>query len=329
MAAFDVTTKPTSLTLKPGSTGSIMVVVSNRLGRPIMGLVEGVMTPASAANWLLSPPELQRRYEADPAATVNYEFKVVVPKDAPAQAAQFKARVRDVLAPDDTRVEGQTVGINVSPDQVEPKPKRTGIPWWVFAIAGVVVLGVGFGIYMLVKPKGVPDVVGKPESAAVAALTKAGFDTVVVVDTLGEQDKDTNRVIRQDPKAKDKMPKAGKNDTLKATIVLNRQWAEVPAIVGQREAAGIDRIRSAGFVLGDARTVWTHTESQDNLISRVSPDAGTKLIIGKPVSYAVYQYTTRPISECERNPLLCRKERIGDVRVSPGPPPAVVAPAPH
>jgi hypothetical protein len=34
MAAFDLTTKPTSLSLKPGSTGSILVVVSNRLGRP-------------------------------------------------------------------------------------------------------------------------------------------------------------------------------------------------------------------------------------------------------------------------------------------------------
>src|SRR5687767_7516889 len=116
MAAFDVTTRPTSLPLRPGSTGTIMVVVSNRLGRPVVALVEGSLVPAAAARWLVSPPDLQRRYEADPAATVSYEFKIAVPADAPSQAVQFKASVRDVMAPDDTRVEGQTVAINVTPD---------------------------------------------------------------------------------------------------------------------------------------------------------------------------------------------------------------------
>jgi peroxiredoxin len=154
MAAFDVTTRPTSLSLKPGSTGSIMVVVSNRLGRPIMGLVEGVLTPGPAARWLVPPPDLQRRYEADPAATANYEFKVAVPKDAPAQAVQFRATVRDVLAPDDTRVEGQTVAINITPDAVTPTTGKKKLPWWVWLIAGLVVVGVGIGIILAVTKKG-------------------------------------------------------------------------------------------------------------------------------------------------------------------------------
>src|SRR5918995_4645316 len=116
MAAFDVTTKPTSLALKPGETGSIMVVVSNRTGKPVMGLVEGVLTPDSASKWLISPPitELQRRYEADPAATVTLEFKVAVPANAVAQDLQFQGIARDVLAPDDTKVGGQTVAIKVT-----------------------------------------------------------------------------------------------------------------------------------------------------------------------------------------------------------------------
>ncbi len=154
MAAFDVTTRPGNLSLKPGSTGTIMVVVSNRLGRPIMGLVEGLLTPASAARWLVLPPDLQRRYEADPAATVNYEFKVAVPKDAPAQPVQFKASVRDVLSPDDTRVEGQTVAINVTPDAVTPTTGKKKLPWWVWLIAGLVVVAVAIGIILAVKKEG-------------------------------------------------------------------------------------------------------------------------------------------------------------------------------
>jgi hypothetical protein len=298
MAAFDVTTKPTSLSLKPGSTGSIMVVVSNRLGRPVMGLVEGTLTPASAAKWLVSPPDLQRRYEADPAATVNYEFKVAVPKDAPAQSAQFKASVRDVLAPDDTRVEGQTVAINVTPDAVAPKPPRTGIPWWVFVIAGVVVLGVGLGIYLLVRQKGVPDVVGKPPAEAIAILTKAGFDSVIAVDTLGDQAKDTNRVVRQEPEPKANMPKAAKDSALKATIVVNRSSATVPALVGEPLAFAIDRINQAGLRTGTLGGKYTGVVSEGDRIVSTNPVAGTVVALGSPVSLVIYKYSETPPKAC-------------------------------
>jgi hypothetical protein len=152
MAAFDITTNPRSLSLKPGSTATIIVVVSNRLGRPVMALVEGVLTPASAAKWLVHPPDLQRRYEADPAATVNYEFRIAVPKDAPAQPAQFKASVRDVLAPDDTRVEGQTVGIDVTPNPVAPGPPPRS-RWWIWLIVAAVVLGAALAVWLIIRPK--------------------------------------------------------------------------------------------------------------------------------------------------------------------------------
>ncbi len=298
MAAFDVTTKPTSLTLKPGTTGSIMVVVSNRLGRPIMGLVEGVLTPASAAKWLVSPPDLQRRYEADPAATVNYEFKVTVPKDAPAQAAQFKASVRDVLAPDDTKVEGQTVGITVSPDPVEPKPPRTGIPWWVFVVAGVVVLGVGFLIYWFLRPKKVPDVVGKPPAEAIALMTKAGFDSVIVVDTLGDPARDTNRVVRQDPEAKGKMPKVEKDSMSRTTIVVNRSSATVPVIVGQPLAFAIDRINQAGLRTGTLGGKYTDSVSKNDRIFSTFPAEGRVVALGSPVNLVIYKYSEQPPRTC-------------------------------
>jgi hypothetical protein len=169
MAAFDVITKPTSLSLDAGSTGSIMVVVSNRQGRPVMGLVEGVLTPATVAKWLVPPPadQAQRRYEADPAATANLEFKVAVPADAAAQDVQFKAVVRDVLAPDDTRVEGQTVAIKITPKPQGGGRTGTRIPWWVWVIVAVVVLGAGVGIFLAVR--------SDDDDAASANDCKPGF----------------------------------------------------------------------------------------------------------------------------------------------------------
>jgi hypothetical protein len=295
MAAFDVTTKPTVLNLKPGTTGSIMVVVSNRLGRPIMGLVEGVLTPASAAKWVVSPPELQRRYEADPAATVNYEFKVAVPKDAPDQTAQFKASVRDVLAPDDSRVEGQTVAVNVTRDKIEPPVKRK-MPWWPFAVAGLVLVGVGLGLYFGLRPKGVPDVVGKPPAEASEILTGVGFDSIAVTDTLGDQSEDTNRVIRQDPVAKSEIPP--KDSMTKAILVVNRQSATVPPLVGQPLSFAIDRLNQAGLRAGNLSGQYTGKVSEADRIVSTTPGAGTALARGSAVNLLIHKYSETPPPTC-------------------------------
>ena len=279
MAAFDVTTKPTSLPLKPGATGSIMVVVSNKTGKPVMGLIEGTLTPATAAKWLLPLPasEAQRRYEADPSATVNFEFNVAVPADAVAQDVQFRATVRDVLAPDDTKVEGQTVAIKVTPDVIIKKENGGGIPWWVWLVAAVVIIGAGVGIWRIVGKKGVPNVVRMSPESASSKLKKAGFDSVAIVDTLADPGADTNLVIRQVPEAKGKIP----GDSLKvATIVVNRPAVVVPQVANQPVAVAIERLKQAGLVIGNNSGVYTPNVGQNQTISGTSPPEGTKLRAG-------------------------------------------------
>lgn len=158
MAAFNLTTTPTSLTLKPGESGAIVVVVSNRLGRPFLARVDPKVTPAAAAAWVVPPAVTQRPFEADPAASYNFEFGLRVPGDAAAQAIQFRADVVDPQLPDDPLAQGETVGISVvASETVVVKPEPLKIPWWVWVIAGVVVLGAGFGIFMLVRSSGGKD----------------------------------------------------------------------------------------------------------------------------------------------------------------------------
>jgi beta-lactam-binding protein with PASTA domain len=248
VAAFDVTTKPTTLSLKPGSTGTVMVVVSNRLGRPVMGFVEGVITPASAAGWVMPPPDVQRPYPADPSATVTHEFKIAVPENAPAQVAHFKASARDVLAPDDTRSDGQTVAINVTRDAPVAPPPRPR--WWLWVILAVVVLaGAGIGIWLLLKPdkKLVPSVLGKPQAEATTMLTGAGFDSVFVKDTVGGESKDTHTVIRQEPEAESEMPKASEGVPLLAGVVVSRPPGKVPIVIFRDSAQAVSMLTAAGF----------------------------------------------------------------------------------
>jgi len=296
MAAFDVTTKPTNLPLNAGETGSIMVVVSNRVGRPVMGSIEGILTPASAAKWLipLAPSDALRRYEADPSATVNFEFKISVPADAAAQDVQFKAVVRDSLAPDDTKVEGQTVAITVTKKVID-NGGGGGIPWWVWLVAAVVILGVGFGIWRAIPKGGVPNVVKMSPDAATAALKKAGFDSVAVVDTLGGSGADTSVVVRQVPAAKAKVSK----DSLKlATIVVNRPAAEVPQVANQPLALAIEHLKQAGFVVGNATGLHTGDQRQHQTVSSTSPAAGTVQRKNTTVNLVVYEYSATPPPAC-------------------------------
>jgi hypothetical protein len=203
---------------------------------------------------MVSPPDLQRRYEADPAATVNYEFKVVVPQDASTQSAQFKASVRDVLSPDDTRVEGQTVAINVTPNPVVVKEGGRKMPWWIWAAAAVVVLGVGLGIYLGVRPKGVPSVVGMIQEDASAKLQSVGFASVSVQDTVDENAGEINTVVRQEPEAKSKLPTGNKKGKMPATIVVNRQKD-----AGTR---ALEHITQAITALGTPSAAWQGILSQ-------------------------------------------------------------------
>ncbi len=297
MAAFDVTTRPTSLSLNPGSSGSMIVVVSNRLGRPVMGTVEGVMTPASAAGWVLPPPDVQRPYPADPSATVTHEFKVAVPPDAPAQVAYFKATARDVLAPDDTRSDGQTVAINVT-GHSGPVPPPPPPRWWLWVILAVVGLAaVALVIWLLLlKPDKmlVPGVLGKPQAEATTILKGAGFDSVFAMDTVGGELKDTNLVIRQEPEAEKEMPKASEGQQRLAGIVISRPPGKVPIVVRKSQAEATSILNGAGFSPVDAKDTIIRYKTKTGFLSSIGqirigqvakqePTAGTELPRGEMV----------------------------------------------
>lgn len=146
MAAFDLSTTPKQLAVAAGESGTVVVTVSNRMGQPVMGRVNHVVTPESAAAWIVPPAEPQRRFDGELSATLEFEYAVRVPADAPAGAISLRVDVFDVLAPDDHFVRGETVAIEVTAGKPAPPPPPT-VPWWVWLVAAVVVLGAGAGIY--------------------------------------------------------------------------------------------------------------------------------------------------------------------------------------
>jgi beta-lactam-binding protein with PASTA domain len=118
------------------------------------------------------------------------------------------------------------------------------------------------------------------------------------VDTLGDPVKDTNRVVRQEPEPKGDMPKASEDSKLKATIVVNRSSATVPALVGEPLAFAIDRINQAGLRTGTLGGKYTGVVSEGDRIVSTAPVGGTVVALGSPVNLVIYKYSETPPRGC-------------------------------
>lgn len=288
MASFNLTTSPKSLSLKPGQSGSIVVVASNRLGRPFLARLDPKVTPETAQKWVTPQAGTPVQFGADPQATRNFEFTVKVPDDAQPQVVQFHANVVDPQIPDDPLEEGPTVEVNVlAKDAPMPKPNGVKIPWWVWPIAAVVVIGIGVGIYFIVKPTGVPNVVNRTAEEATGRLLGAGFDSVVVRDTVVD-DAEIDRVVFQDPDAGGERPPEA--DSAVATIAVNRPPTTVPPVLGLTLAQAAPQLSDSGLRIGSLSDWCTTTASQNDLVARVTPDTGRRVPRGSEVSVATYRY---------------------------------------
>jgi beta-lactam-binding protein with PASTA domain len=131
---------------------------------------------------------------------------------------------------------------------------------------------------------------------ATEELKDAGFDSVTVTDTLGDQTKDTNRVIRQAPEADAEIP-----DTVSpkvATIVVNRPATEIPVVANQPVSVAIERLRQRDLVLGSTSGQYTGNIAQNQTISRTFPTEGTRVAVKSAVNLVIYAYSTTPPPDC-------------------------------
>jgi hypothetical protein len=115
---------------------------------------------------------------------------------------------------------------------------------------------------------------------------------------VGKQDKDTNLVIRQEPKAKSKLP--DKKDTVKtaALIVVNRQGVEIPAgIVNQPYGTAANELQALGLGVKFG-SQSTRDTSLEHKVATTNPPPGGKVPVGSTVELIVYRFVSRPPLRC-------------------------------
>jgi hypothetical protein len=211
MASFEIKDCPTKLTItetekggKKVQAGMLTLDIRNATDRRRTGRIR--VEPGSGAKpeWFSiegAPSTNAREIEQDFAAKGQQSVRVnlAVPAGEPAKSLLFNALVTAEDDPDNDFVKGPNVAFDIAPWKEPPKPNGKPFPWWIVAVAVVLVIVAGGVITYLIWPNGI-DVVGLPLDQAMTKLEQAGTkaaDITAVADTQ-PGDHDPKTVIRME-----------------------------------------------------------------------------------------------------------------------------------
>ena len=127
----------------------------------------------------------------------------------------------------------------------------------------------------------VPNVVGKSQSDAMAALKNAGFE-VSVSEEASSNVKQGN-VIRQSPTSDESLEKGS---TVSITVSSGEKVSEVPNVVDKSEGSAKTTLENAGFKVRNTEYQSSETVKKGNVISQ-TPDGGSSLKPGDTVQLVI------------------------------------------
>lgn len=151
--------------------------------------------------------------------------KIAVPPGTPKGKYSFRLNVVSVENPDDDFTEGPSVSFEVKELAPAAPPPRK-FPWWIVAVAGVLVLGATIITWLLLPGKAtVPNVVGEPVDRARELLKDFAYEEA------GQQvtgKSKANVVIEQNPAGGAKVAKG-----TKVAVTIEADSVSVPKLVGR------------------------------------------------------------------------------------------------
>ncbi len=303
MPAFDVTASPTQLTLKAGETGTVVVTVTNRLGRSVIARADKIVEPASAGAWVKAPANSQRTFSDQP-ATEEFRYEIAIPPNTPGTSFKFRVDVVEVGATDDNFGQGNTVQVTVPAVEIKPPPPPPKIPVWVWPLVAVVVIGVGIGIWLMLKDGGgMPNVVEKQFDDAEKAMQKENI-VVVRVDSLSAA-ADTTKyergtVMAQVPAAETEL-KGTKEAPDTVRLVVQKDFTVVPAdLVNIKPVDAASKLGMAGLGIKVLSKGSDSVTALKGLIIETAPVPGALAVRGDSVGVFVGSFCSRSDPRCNR-----------------------------
>lgn len=247
---FDITVTGDTIVLQEGRHEKT-ITVTNKSGKALTAHAELLCTK-DVAPWLSIATDSERHFPTT--ATEQFVVKVNVPPTAPEGDYSFVLRVADVDDPNEIFTNGPVIKFKVTAKPVvvdpPPPPKK-----WLYILLGAIflILMVSVVLWVLLRNKGVPDVVGNTYEDAEIKLEGAGLTPRKVL-KRAEQPDQQGKVMAQDPKA----------------------GAETPEDKVVTLDVGSERIRLKNLTTRNVREVVEELNKMGLFLIRIVPATGTQ-----------------------------------------------------
>jgi serine/threonine-protein kinase len=223
---FAITAARETATLDNEGRAEVSFTASNTGPKSIAGRVKLVPLGSTKAAWLSLEGEQERNFARGEAHQLTVH--IGVPPGTPVGKYSFRLNIISVENPDDEFTEGPSVSFEVKELTVAQAPPRK-FPWWILAVAGVLVLGGGIITWLLIPQKvTMPDVVGRPYKEAVNDLNAKKLKPTAEEKVSGTQK--PGIVIEQNPKAKEVVRV---DSEVKLVVEATPELVAVPRLIGR------------------------------------------------------------------------------------------------
>ncbi len=218
-----------------------------------------------------------RSFDLDKEET--YTVKILVPPKSPVGNYAFRLDAVSIDKPD----EGDS-GPSVAFTVAAPSPSTSNFPLWVIPVVLLVVIGLGVGLWLALRPSGnpVPDLHGKTLSEADDILKKADLTLDQNnVQTAESKAEDSDKIIKQTP---DAGQKASKGQAVKVTV--GAEMVAVPQLIGVPYNQVLGILSGKKLVVGQT-TIAPNPSFTGAVVWNQTPSAQQEVKTGTTVNLTV------------------------------------------
>ena len=277
---FAITAARETVTLDNEGRAEVSFTASNTGSKSIAGRAKLVPLGSAKAAWLSLEGEQERNFAKSEAHQLTVH--IAVPPGTPVGKYSFRLNIISVENPDDEFTEGPSVSFEVKELTVAQAPARK-FPWWIVAIAAVVVLGGGLIAWLLIPQKvTMPDVVGRPYQEAVKDLNAVKLKPAAKEEKVSGTQK-PGIVIEQNPKAKE-VVRVGSE--VKLVVEVPPATVAVPPAVGQTISKAKKLFKDKDLAYEEAGKRITGKFSPGVVVEQ-NPPEGTNVSPGTKVAVIV------------------------------------------
>lgn len=140
--SFEVTAAAQKASLGSTNAGEVAFTVTNKGQGMVKGRLGVKPHPPAEAGWFTIDGESTRDF--GPGAAEQVVVKIAVPAGATAGSYAFQLNAWNEALPDEDYTEGQSVAL-----EVKPTERKKPFPWWIVAIAAVVLIGIGVTVALV------------------------------------------------------------------------------------------------------------------------------------------------------------------------------------